>query len=54
MIDTTALRRITLNGKTYQKGDTVQMPLGQFNDLEAIGLVERPKKAKFKSDDTAD
>ncbi|WP_257540655.1 hypothetical protein [Sphingobium sp. CFD-1] len=53
MIDTIAKRRMTLNGKTYQKGDKVQMPLQQFNDLEPTGMVERapvekaePKPAK--------
>ena len=48
MIDTIAKRRVTLNGKTYQKGDTVPMPLQQFNDLESTGRFERapaPKSA---------
>lgn len=54
MIDTIAKRRMTLNGKAYQKGETVPMPLQQFNDLEPTGLVERapaPKPAsKAKSE----
>lgn len=54
MIDTISTRRMTLNGKAYQKGAKVRMPLQQFNDLEPTGLVERapdqpktePKAAK--------
>lgn len=66
MIDTIARRRMTLNGKTYQKGDIVPMPLQQFEtDLgpNGIGWVKRVPKRKpaakaisteTKSSDTAD
>ena len=61
MIDTIAKRRMTLNGKTYAKGDTVPMPLAQFNDLEPTGLIERapppkaaPKASETKSSNPAD
>ncbi|WP_158250635.1 hypothetical protein [Novosphingobium sp. HII-3] len=57
MIDTIAKRRTTLNGKTYEKGAAVPMPLQQFTDLEPTGRFERapakPKpepKAAAKSD----
>lgn len=57
MIDTIAKRRMTLNGTKYAKGDKVQMPLQQFQDLEPTGLVERappapktPSKTDAKSD----
>lgn len=47
MIDTIAKRRMTLNGKTYAKGEKVQMPLQQFEDLHPTGMVERaPATAK--------
>jgi hypothetical protein len=46
MIDTIAKRRMTLNGKTYQKGDKVQMPAQQFNDLEPTGMVDRAPAEK--------
>ena len=60
MIDTIATRRVTFNGTTYQKGDTVPMPLAQFNDLEPTGRFERapaPKpaaKAKPEPESSAD
>ena len=41
MIETIAKRRTNLNGVTHQKGDKVQMPLQQFNDLEPTGRFER-------------
>lgn len=41
MIEVTAKRRTTLNGKTYEKNATVRMPLQQFNDLEPTGRFER-------------
>lgn len=46
MIDTIATRRLTLNGKTYEKNDTVPMPLQQFEDLEPTGMVKRAPKPK--------
>ncbi|WP_313434365.1 hypothetical protein [Novosphingobium sp.] len=46
MIDTTATRRTTLNGKTYEKGDTVPMPAQQFKDLEPTGRFTRSPAAK--------
>jgi len=53
MIEAIATRRISHDGKSYEKGDKVQMPLQQFNDLEPTGMVERahvekaePKPAK--------
>ena len=50
MIDTIAKRRMTLNGRTYAKGETVPMPLQQFHDLEPTGLVERaPPKAETET-----
>ena len=57
MIDTTATRRTTLNGKTYEKGDTVPMPAQQFKDLEPTGRFTRGPAAKKtssapKADDT--
>ena len=60
MIDTIVKRRrMTLGNITYQRGDTVPMPLQQFNDLEPTGFVDRKPapKAKVtpsKSDDAAD
>ena len=45
MIDTIAKRKMSLNGEDYAKGDTVPMPLQQFEtDLGPNGLdwVERP------------
>jgi hypothetical protein len=48
MIDTIAKRRLTLNGKAYQKGDTVPMPAQQFSDLEPTGMVERAPTEKPK------
>lgn len=64
MIDTIATRRTTFQGKTYQKGDTVPMPLQQFLDLEPTGRFERapapapasekPAKTASKSSDPAD
>ena len=41
MIDAIAARRLTLDGREYQEGDTVPMPLQQFQDLEPTGLVTR-------------
>lgn len=41
MIDTIATRRITLNGKTYEKDAVVRMPLQQFQDLEPTGAFTR-------------
>lgn len=52
MIDTIAKRAFNLNGTDYSKGDTVPMPLQQFEDLEPTGLVGRAAavtKAKPKS-----
>ena len=46
MIDTTAIRRTTLNGKTYEKGDTASMPAGQFEELKPIGRFERAATEK--------
>ena len=46
MIDTIAKRAFNLNGTDYAKGDTVTMPLQQFNDLEPTELVERPPAGK--------
>jgi hypothetical protein len=46
MIDTIATRRFTLGEREYQKGDTVQMPLQQFQALEPTGLVTRPAAEK--------
>lgn len=47
MISAKATRRTTLNGKTYEKGAPVSMPLQQFTDLEPTGRFERaPTKAK--------
>jgi hypothetical protein len=47
MIDTIATRRITLNGKTYEKDAVVRMPLQQFQDLEPTGAFARaPAKKK--------
>jgi hypothetical protein len=46
MIDTTATRRTTLNGKTYEKGDTVPMPAQQFKDLELTGRFTRAPAGK--------
>lgn len=46
MIDTIATRRVTLNGKTYAKGDKAPMPLQQFTDLEPTGRFERAPVAK--------
>ena len=57
MIDTIAQRRVTLNGKTHQKGDTVQMPAQQFADLEATGMFKRadkPAATATKSSEKAD
>jgi hypothetical protein len=49
MIDAIAKRRTTLNGKTYEKGAGVPMPLQQFTDLEATGRFERaPVKSKVE------
>lgn len=45
MIDTIAKRRTTLNGKTYEKGEKVPMPLQQFTDLEPTGRFERAPAA---------
>lgn len=52
MIDTIATRAFSLNGTEYAKGDTLKMPLQQFNDLEPTGLVERvpAEKPKAKSE----
>lgn len=41
MIPARAAKRFSLDGKLYHKGDSVQLPDGQFFDLSAIGLVER-------------
>ncbi|EJL21895.1 hypothetical protein [Novosphingobium sp. AP12] len=41
MIDAIATRRTTLNGKTYEKGDTVPMPAGQFEELKPTGRFKR-------------
>lgn len=49
MIETIAMRRMTLNGKTYAKGAKVPMPLQQFNDLEPTGMVERAPTAKAET-----
>lgn len=50
MIDTISLRArpFTLNGKTYAKGDTVPMPLAQFDELgpDGLGWVDRPPAPK--------
>nr|WP_086491268.1 hypothetical protein [Novosphingobium panipatense] len=56
MIDTIATRRTTLNGKTYEKGDTVPMPAKQFEDLKPTKRFSRAPAAKKvtsgKADDT--
>ncbi|GFE73450.1 hypothetical protein [Novosphingobium sp. TCA1] len=57
MIDAIAKRRTTLNGKTYEKGAVVPMPLQQFTDLEPTGRFERApakSKAEPKAPDRAD
>jgi len=41
MIQAIAVRRLSLNGESYSKGDHVPMTLQQFNDLEPTGLVKR-------------
>jgi hypothetical protein len=46
MIDTIAKRRTTLNGKTYEKGDTATMPLAQFESLEPIARFARKRAPK--------
>lgn len=46
MIDTIATRRITLNGKTYEKDAVVRMPLQQFQDLEPTGAFTRGSAKK--------
>ena len=50
MIDAIATRRMTLNDREYQEGETVPMPLQQFQDLEPTGLVTRApiKKASAR------
>lgn len=57
MIDTIAKRRVTFNGTTYQKGDTVPMLAAHLAEFEGTGLFERApakKVAPSKSSDTAD
>lgn len=41
MINARAARRFKLEGKTYAKGDHVSLPQNQFDDLAAVGRVER-------------
>ncbi|CAD7335316.1 hypothetical protein FIM10_02145 [Sphingomonadales bacterium 56] len=48
MIDTIATQIIRLNGKEYAKGDTVPMPLQQFEDLEPTGAFIRAPAAKAR------
>lgn len=61
MIDAIATRRIRFNGKEYATGDTVPMPLQQFQDFEPTGRFTRapaekpaPKAKATKSSDPAD
>lgn len=53
MIDTIAKRTMRLDGKEYAKGDTVPMPLQQFEDLEPTGMVERAPAKKAEPTKTA-
>lgn len=46
MIDAIAAKAFSLDGTDYAKGDTVKMPLQQFEDLEPTGLVQRPAVEK--------
>lgn len=46
MIDTIAKRRVTFEGKQYAKGETVPMPLQQFNELEQTDMFERAPQPK--------
>lgn len=39
-MDAIALRRFRIGETTYEKGEELILPDGQFNDLWAVGLVE--------------
>lgn len=41
-MDAIALRGFTLGGKAVAKGAAIELPIEQFNDLRAAGLVELP------------
>lgn len=43
-----ALRRINLDGKSYAKGDRIELPDDQFITFEQCGMAQRnaPKPAK--------
>lgn len=41
MINARAARLFRLAGKTYAKGDRLELPEGQFSDLAGVGLVTR-------------
>lgn len=40
MIKARAARRFNLDGKAYAKGDPIDLPANQFDDLKGCGLVE--------------